>query len=269
MWTTTQPAKSHLSTDRNQVRQMCLWFNQMKQKDCYIILVKHHSWLAGERWQTVHLNINATTSAQTFIFTSFQQYQWLLVAPLKYHKTTKAMCTVKNIHIHVCTWRVYIHTVFWLTFVSWFMSNISVPTTRMHRAAAASLCTTIYIIYITLRKSNSACDRQLLKHTYLEKGKKSSWHFRRFKGFSHKNKMVNPTALLWRKRSLELWTMDDVIFTAGDTPHHSTAFLSDTEIKDWANEKSPAINKTHHQWDLMVSIKTDVFTCISKIYRLS
>lgn len=109
LWTTTQPAKSHLSTDRNRVSQMCLWFNQLQQNDCYIILVKHHSWLAGERWQTVHLDINATTSAQTFIFTSFKQYQWLLVVPLKYHKTAKAMCTVKNIHIHVCIWGVYIY----------------------------------------------------------------------------------------------------------------------------------------------------------------
>lgn len=126
LWTTTQPAKCHLSTDRNQVSQMCLWFNQLKQEDCYIILVKHPSWIAGERGQTVHLDFNATTSAQTFIFSSFKQHQWPIVSPLKCHGTTKAKCTIMNIHTHVCIWRVHIHTVyvvFWLIHVKYLCSD--------------------------------------------------------------------------------------------------------------------------------------------------
>lgn len=57
----------------------------------------------------------------------------------------------------------------------------------------------------------------------------------------------------------------DLFLLQDHCTRHSTTVLSGTEIKDPANELSSAINKTGRQWDLRVSIKTD----ISKIYGCS
>lgn len=303
LWTTTQPAQCHLSFVREHRQEPSLWFNQLKQEDDLVWRLLH---ILGE---TSLMNCRRkTTDSAPWLHCYNISTQQIKYAHLHFQfiqTTSMTDCgsikmppdypskVYRIVHTHPCVYLKciyrYAQIVFWLTFVSWFTSNISVATTRMHRAAAATVCTTIYIIYTTTlrksaqtqlvidnfrdkliwRKTKSSSDTFASRDTEHIKTSTTSW----FKGFSHMYKERKQDGQPhissvkkdkdWHRRQQLI-----VIFAAGQLPHHSTAFLSGTEIKDPANEMSSAINKTHRQWDLRVSIKADIFMYISKIYRL-